>query len=97
MLEKTKYQRPQKEVKCESCGKIFKKDESEIRRNNKLGVGHYCSRSCVRIGRVSNKLGNPKNLIPDNSKDKYTGLREHLSRIKKRGKESLRERKGERY
>jgi len=87
MEEKTKYHRPQEEVKCQSCGVVFKKDCSEVRRNNKLGVGHYCSRSCVRIGRVSNKLGNPKNLKPDNSKDKYTGLREHLSRIKKRGKE----------
>jgi hypothetical protein len=87
MEEKIKYHRPQEEIKCNSCGITFKKDISEIKRNLNLGVGHYCSRSCVRKGRVSNKLGNPKNLIPDNIKDKYTGLREHLTRTKNRGKE----------
>ena len=87
MEEKTKYHRPQEEVKCYCCGNIFKKDASEIRRNNKLGKEHYCSLSCVRTGRVSNVTGNPKVLKSDNRKDKYTGLREYLSRVKTRNKE----------
>jgi hypothetical protein len=42
---------------------------------------------CVRTGRVSNIKGNVSFLQSDNRKDKYTGLREHLNRAKKRGKE----------
>jgi hypothetical protein len=87
MEEKIKYQRPQEEVKCHCCDNIFKKDGSEIRRNNKLGKEHYCSLTCVRKGRVTNISGNPELLKADNRKDKYTGLREHLTRAKKRNKE----------
>jgi hypothetical protein len=87
MKEKTKYQRPQEDVKCDCCGNTFKKDGSEIRRNNKLGKGHYCSLTCVRTGRVTNPSGNPKVLISNNRKDKYTGLREHFRRLKLRDKE----------
>lgn len=87
MKENTKYHRPQEEVKCYYCNNIFKKDGSEIRRNNKLGKGHYCSLICARAGRVPNINGNVKVLKSDNRKDKYTGLREHLSRVKTRKKE----------
>jgi hypothetical protein len=87
MEKTTKYHRPQEEIICDRCGIIFKKDCSEIRRNNKLGKNHYCSLSCVRIGQVTNPLGNPKNLKSNNRTDKYTGLREHYRRLKIRNKE----------
>jgi hypothetical protein len=65
---------------------MFKKDGSEVRRSNKLCVPHYCSIICVRKGRVTNKKGNLDVLIANNRKDKFTGLREHLTRVKKRDK-----------
>lgn len=82
-----KYQRPQSDVKCCYCNTTFKKDNSEIIRNNKLGREHYCSLKCIHSGKVTNPNGNPKNLNSNNRVDKYTGLREHLSRAKKRFKE----------
>ena len=35
------------EVKCESCGKLFHKENKEINRCRKRGIGNYCSNSCV--------------------------------------------------
>jgi hypothetical protein len=35
------------EVKCESCGKLFKKENKEINRCKKRGIQHYCGLSCV--------------------------------------------------
>lgn len=87
MKEKNKYQRPQLNVKCNVCNVSFLKDGSEVRRNEKLAKKHYCSLSCVSTGRVSNKNGNLLSLNASNRKDKYTGLREHLARAKKRNKE----------
>jgi hypothetical protein len=87
MKEKTKYHRPQEEIQCHHCGITFKKDNSEIRRNDKLGRANYCSISCSRIGKPTNYSGNPKSLISNNRKDKYTGLREYFRRLKLRDKE----------
>jgi hypothetical protein len=35
------------EVRCELCNKLFKKENKEINRCRKRGIGNYCSNSCV--------------------------------------------------
>ena len=82
--------RKQGSVICNNpnCNKEFLKDQSEINRNKKIGRKNYCSLSCN--GKTNNKqlMGwgkvNSKYLVADNAKDKYTGLREHFRRVKKR-------------
>jgi hypothetical protein len=80
------------ELKCdnENCGKIYQKDVSEYRRNLKLGRKNYCSLKCVGICTSHYLEGygekNKHNLVANNKKDKYTGLREHLTRVKSRNK-----------
>jgi len=76
-----------------NCSKEFLKDKSEINRNKKIGRKNYCSRSCS--GYMNNEhlrkfsKENGKHLIQysNNGRDKYTGLREHFRRIKKRNHE----------
>lgn len=94
---KKKYQRPQIEVKCDNpdCGKTFKKDGSEVRRNIKRGAGNYCSLSCsskLSVNKLLNsgKQGESKN-VGYVKVDKYTGLREHLRRVKNRARDNNRE------
>jgi len=79
-------------VNCSNpnCGITFLKDCSEIKRNEKIGRKNYCSLSCS--GHINNK--HLKNYVEENKKyllsvsnnrrDKYTGLREHYRRLKKR-------------
>lgn len=44
------------QVKCESCGNLFQKENKEINRCKKRGiVGHYCSNSCVAKHRNSTR------------------------------------------
>ena len=87
---KKKYQRPQLEVICSNpdCNKSFKKDGSEVRRNEKIGRANYCSLECS--GKVNHKYltnkGNIENFKDVKRGDKYTGLREHLNRVKHRDK-----------
>jgi hypothetical protein len=86
--------RKQIEVTCSNpkCGTQFLKDKSEVDRNLKIGRENYCSRSCVGkvhsehlLGYVETYKNNLLN-FSDNKKDEYTGLREHLTRVKKRNK-----------
>ena len=83
-----KYTRKKVEQVCEMCEKIYLKDESEVKRNQKLGRKSFCSLEClgksnfVYIKEYQNI--NITKLKPDNRKDKYTGLREFLRRIKNR-------------
>jgi very-short-patch-repair endonuclease len=37
---------PDSPVSCAHCGAIFFKDNREVKRSNKLGKGHFCTRSC---------------------------------------------------
>jgi hypothetical protein len=73
-----------------NCNKEFLKDQSEINRNLKVGRKNYCSLECS--GKTNNKHlrkyveENTKYLIADNQRDNFTGLREHLRRVKKRDK-----------
>jgi len=50
---KNNYQRPQLNVICSTCGISFKKDGSEVRRNDKIGRNNYCSLKCS--GKNNNK------------------------------------------
>jgi hypothetical protein len=84
--------RKQELTKCSnpSCGIEFLKDSSEIKRNKKIDRKNYCSLSCS--GQMNNNhlrsyvQENVKYLLAvcNNGRDKYTGLREHYRRIKKR-------------
>jgi hypothetical protein len=92
--ENKKYQRPQITVKCDNpdCGRIFKKDGSEVRRNAKRGSKNYCQKSCSSKANVKNLLDSDKHGEGKNigyvKIDKYTGLREHLRRVKNRAKDN---------
>ena len=74
------------------CGKEFLKDQSEINRNKKIGRKNYCSLECS--GKSNNQhlrkyvKENVKYLIAvaGNQRDNFTGLREHLRRVRKRDK-----------
>jgi hypothetical protein len=87
--------RKQIEITCSNpeCNKTFLKDKSEFDRNLKKGRKNYCSRNCVgkiHNGHLSNYFNQTKNILKnfsDNRKDKYTGLREHMARVKKRHKD----------
>lgn len=78
------------EVQCYSCNAIILKDNSEVKRNEKLGRNNFCSISCSKktpeniahILSVRNK--DVSLLIPDNRRDEFTGFREHLLRAKRR-------------
>lgn len=90
METKKKYQRPQLVVKCDnpSCGRVFYKDGSEVRRNAKKGSGNYCQLSCSsKANHKQLDSGNPKYLKGVSKADKYTGLREHFRRAKYRNQE----------
>lgn len=75
-----------------SCGKEFLKDKSEINRNKKVGRKNYCSLSCSgksntkHLKKWSESNENKKHIrtLSGNQRDKYTGLREHFRRVKKR-------------
>lgn len=72
------------------CGVEFLKDKSEINRNKKLGRKNYCSLKCSGMSNHSHLQtyididGNNVKPYSNNKKDKFTGLREHFRRIKKR-------------
>jgi len=80
-------------VICENpdCGIEFDKPKNEYNRSIKLGRKLYCSRSCS--GKCSNQhlrdynKENTKYLISNNRRDKYTGLREHMRRVRQRSKD----------
>lgn len=89
MEVKKKYQRPQIEITCDNheCNITFMKDGSEVRRNYKLGRSNYCSLECS--GKINSKhlnKGDINNFKGKTRRDKYTGLREYLTRVRKRDK-----------
>ena len=72
------------------CEKEFNKDLSEVTINKKIGRKNYCSLKCCGSSNHEHLKKyvkeNVKYLIPyiGHSRDKYTGLREHFRRVKKR-------------
>lgn len=84
--------RKQELVVCSNsdCNKEFLKDLSEIKRNLKIGRKNYCSLKCS--GHANNDhlkkyvKENIKYLdgYANNRRDKYSNMREHFRRLKKR-------------
>lgn len=71
------------------CNKSFERRASEHKYNEKKGRKHYCSQSCGQIANPTQpKRRNLSGLRSDNRGDKYTGLREFVTRIKQRAKEN---------
>lgn len=91
METKKKQKRKQSETICFNCGISFLKDDSEIKRNKKLKRKIYCSLTCS--GKKNHKhLAEYDNAHylkgqEDNRRDKYTVVREHLNRVKRRSKD----------
>ncbi len=91
-IKKTMSNRKKELAVCSNpeCKKKFYKDSSEVTRNNKIGRKNYCSLKCSGHGNHNHLKNyhkeNVKFLLPhcDNARDKFTGLREHFRRIKKR-------------
>ena len=81
---------------CNQCGVKFEKAKGEYVRKAKKGYSEfYCSRSCSakrpeNIARMADmRERSPVNITDysGNKADKYTGIREHLRRVRGRGKE----------
>jgi len=78
-------------IKCENCDKDFERDSREIKRSLKKGRKQFCSRQCAGKNRhdqldpYKGKFDLTK--YAGNRKDKYSGFREHVRRIKNREKE----------
>jgi hypothetical protein len=73
---------------CDCCGIDFLKDDSELKRNKKLGRKIFCSRSCS--GKALNNFGDKRNTKPPphgKLKDEFSRFRDHMRRIRNRGKE----------
>ena len=79
-------------IKCDFCGCVFSKPESEYTRNARLGRHNFCSRSCA--GKHMHSLGLPatekqrqaakENILKANRNDIYTPFRSTLRRVRNR-------------
>lgn len=81
--------RKQVEVNCDFCNKSYLKDESEVKRNQKLGRKSFCSYECMGKNNtkyLENVRPGASHLNPSNRRDEFTGFREHLLRAKRRDK-----------
>lgn len=79
------------EVHCYSCNAIILKDNSEVKRNEKLGRNNFCSISCSKklpenIEMLSSYRSSA-HLNAGNKRDEFTGFREHLLRAKRRSQD----------
>ena len=78
---------------CFECNIEIEKPAKEINRQLRNGRKEfYCSMSCSKKTNATSHLRkydkeNKKNLIPDNRKDEYSYLKEHLRRAKRRSKD----------
>jgi hypothetical protein len=76
---------------CDNCGIEFKKPQSEINRNQKLGRKNFCSRTCVGKNNTKNfGDGTRRYNIAQHSgsrKDSLTKFRYHFRNISKRDKQ----------
>ena len=82
-----KYIRKKVEVQCDCCNTIYLKDESEVKRNQKLNRLSFCSPRCLGINNTIHLKGvrpDASHLNSGNRRDEYTGFREHLIRAKRR-------------
>jgi hypothetical protein len=85
-MSKNKSKRKMGECTCDNCGIVFEKPLSELVRNEKLDRKNFCTRSCVGKYCVKNfgdRINNYNiSKHSDNCRDKFTGLRALLRRIK---------------
>ena len=76
---------------CDNCGIEFKKPQSEINRNQKLGRKNFCSRTCVGKNNTKNfgEGVNRYNISQHSGsrKDNLTKFRYHFRNILKRDKQ----------
>jgi hypothetical protein len=77
------------EVHCYNCNAIILKDDSEVKRNEKLNRNNFCSKSCagkdpVNLLHLKKIQPGVSCLISNNRRDEFTGFREHLARAKRR-------------
>lgn len=76
------------EVQCYSCNAIILKDDSEVKRNERLSRNNFCSISCSKkIPENIEMLSNHRtsaHLNASNRRDEFTGFREHLARANRR-------------
>jgi hypothetical protein len=76
------------ECTCDNCGVIFEKPLKELVRGKKLGRKNFCSRTCVGKNNIKNFPDRINNYDiskhSGHSRDKYTGFRDFLRRIKRR-------------
>lgn len=81
--------RKQSKIICNNCNKEFLKDDSEIKRNNKLGRKLFCSLRCSAM--FHNVLepyhGKFNENLEINLRDKYSDFRPYIRRVIKRNKE----------
>lgn len=79
------------EVHCYNCNASIMKDDSEVKRNERLGRNNFCSISCSKKIpenlEMLNSLRVYAHLTPANRRNEYTGFREHLIRAKRRSKD----------
>ena len=83
-------ERKKVEVSRSSCSNVFKKDESEVKRNLKLKRKNYCNLICA--GNSKENLAHLKkinpldasHLNPYNRKDEYSPFKEYIRRSNRR-------------
>ena len=78
---------------CKECGSTFERESREYKRSLKKGRRSFCSRRCSGKANIGNIPADKRNTYDItqhslNRKDKYTGLREFLRRIRNRNKET---------
>ena len=54
-------------VKCDFCGKMFEKVESEVKRNARVGRHNYCSRECVGKATTNRQTGKKRGPLSEKS------------------------------
>jgi hypothetical protein len=75
-------------VICDNCGIEFEKADSEAKRNMQKNRRNFCSRHCVGKTMIANISEEKRNkVIPIRTKDKYSGFREFIRRVKNRNHE----------
>jgi len=63
MVKDRKFNRKTVIVKCDYCGKLFEKVESEVKRNAEKGRHNYCSRECTGKGLSRVATGKKRNVV----------------------------------
>jgi hypothetical protein len=71
-------------VSCAHCGKEFDRCAAEVKRSERLGRKHYCSRACCGKDNNDHLLRTDEfgNLSPDNKLDQYSPFRDHLKKAR---------------